>query len=330
MKDLRENILNETFDGTFPFEPHSKLINGFKMHYADEGEGEPIVCLHGEPTWGYIYRKFIPPLSKTNRLIVPDHMGFGKSDVPTNLPYTLAQHIDNLTKLVLELDLEDMTLMGQDWGGPIMFGFAVNYPDRVKRLIIMNTGIGVYPEGTKTWVNDMIQKGTYEKTLGNLKKSLPGLLAGGVSKGTKITETMIRAYTAPFPDKTSCRGAMAFPLDIPVGRNHPSAALMHSIVERRNLLRDKDKIIIWGMQDPVFPRFILDWWLSAYPGTETHKLQDASHFLQEDAPDKIVSIIQAFLSKTSPLSKSLEKRVGRKPGKQVSKRKITSHVHSLS
>lgn len=115
---MREQILNETFDRTFPFQPHFRTINGFRMHYVDEGEGEPIVCLHGEPTWGYIYRRFIPPLSKANRVIVPDHMGFGKSDVPLDKPYTLAQHVDNLTKLILGLDLSDITLVGQDWGDP--------------------------------------------------------------------------------------------------------------------------------------------------------------------------------------------------------------------
>jgi len=314
VKDLKEDILNETFGGTFPFKPHLKTINGFKMHYVDEGVGEPIVCLHGEPTWGYLYRKFISPLSKTNRLIVPDHMGFGKSDVPRNLPYTLAQHVDNLTKLLLGLDLEDITLVGQDWGGPIMFGFAVNYPDRVKRLVIMNTGIGVYPEGARTWVSDMVRNGTYEKTLGNLKKSLPTLLKGGVSEETKVTETMIRAYTAPFPDRASCRGAMAFPLDIPVGKNHPSAPFMHSILERRNLLREKSKIIIWGLKDPVFPKAILDWWIQAYPRIEVHELPEASHFLQEDAPDEIVRIIQQFLSKTGfKLPKKAEGKLPKKP-----------------
>jgi pimeloyl-ACP methyl ester carboxylesterase len=321
VRNLRESILHETFDGTYPFKPHLRSINGFRMHYVDEGEGEPIIFLHGEPTWGYLYRRFIPPLSKTNRVIVPDHMGFGKSDVPQNMPYTLAQHIDNLTKLILELDLEDLTLVGQDWGGPIMFGFAVNYPDRVKRLVIMNTGIGVYPEDTKTWVSDMIAKGTYEKILGNLKKTLPGLLAGGVSKETKITETMIRAYTAPFPDKASCKGAMAFPLDIPVGRNHPSAPIMHSILERRNLLRDKSKIIIWGLKDPVFPRMILNWWLQAYPRTEIHELSEASHFLQEDAPDKIVKIIQEFLLKSK--MEATKKRKG-KTVKETSPRRTVA------
>jgi pimeloyl-ACP methyl ester carboxylesterase len=299
VKALREDILNETFDGTFPFKPHIKTINGFRMHYVDEDQGEPILCLHGEPTWGYLYRRFIPPLSETNRVIVPDHMGFGKSDVPKDRPYTLAQHIENLTKLILQLNLSDITLVGQDWGGPIMLGFAVNYPDRIKRLVIMNTGVGVFPEGTRTWASDMIENGTYDEILGNLKDTMLGLLMLGVGKATKITQTMVQAYTAPFPNKESCRGALAFPLDIPVGRNHPSAPLMHSILERTALLRDKSKVIIWGLQDPVFPRTILDSWLKVYPGTEVHELPDASHFLQEDAPDEIVKRIREFLSRTS-------------------------------
>lgn len=202
-----------------------------------------------------------------------------------------------------------------------MFGFAVNYPDRVKRLVIMNTGIGVYPEGTKTWVSDMIEKGTYERVMGNLKKNMPSLLAGGVAKGTKITKTMIRAYTAPFPDKMSCRGAMSFPLDIPVGKNHPSAPLMHSIVERRNLLRDKAKIIVWGLQDPVFQRMILDWWINAYPGIEVHELPEASHFLEEDAPERIVRIIQEFLTRTGSPEKSTTQKIAGKTAKRIRRKK---------
>jgi pimeloyl-ACP methyl ester carboxylesterase len=109
------------------------------MHYVDEGEGEPIVCLHGEPTWGYLYRNFIPTLSKRHRVIVPDHMGFGKSETPSDREYTLATHVDNLEALLLELDLHELTLVMQDGGGPIGGGFALRHPDRVKRLCLLNT-----------------------------------------------------------------------------------------------------------------------------------------------------------------------------------------------
>ena len=130
---------NETFDGTFPFRPHFTDAPGFRMHYVDEGEGDPIVCLHGEPTWGYLYRKFIPPLSRHHRVIVPDHMGFGKSETPQNREYTLATHVANLEALLLELDARDVTFVLQDWGGPIGGGFALRHPDRVRRLCLLNT-----------------------------------------------------------------------------------------------------------------------------------------------------------------------------------------------
>jgi pimeloyl-ACP methyl ester carboxylesterase len=106
------------FGGTFPFTPHFTEVRGFRMHYVDEGEGEPIVCLHGEPTWAYLYRKFVPALSRRHRVVVPDHMGFGKSETPADREYTLGTHVDNLEALILELDLRDLTLVMQDWGVP--------------------------------------------------------------------------------------------------------------------------------------------------------------------------------------------------------------------
>ncbi len=108
---------NETFNGTFPFEPHFCEAAGFRQHYVDEGEGEPIICLHGDPTWGYLYRNFIPTLSRTHRVIVPDHMGFGKSETPQDREYALRTHVENLALLIEELDLKNSTFVAQDWGG---------------------------------------------------------------------------------------------------------------------------------------------------------------------------------------------------------------------
>jgi haloalkane dehalogenase len=133
----------ETFHGTFPFRPRFSTKPGFRLHYVDEGEGEPVVCLHGEPTWGYLYRNFIPPLSRTHRVIVPDHMGFGKSETPPDRDYTLATHVENLELLVEELDLQDITLVLQDWGGPIGGAFARRNAGRVKGLFLMNTVVPI-------------------------------------------------------------------------------------------------------------------------------------------------------------------------------------------
>ena len=143
------DIRAETFDGTFPFAPHYADINGFEMHFVDEGRGEPIVLVHGDPTWGYLYRTFIPILSQRRRCIVPDHMGMGKSGVPQDpYPYRLRHHIDNLEALVLRLELRGLTLVLHDWGGPVGLGFAIRHPDRIKRLVLMNTwAFAAWPGG---------------------------------------------------------------------------------------------------------------------------------------------------------------------------------------
>ncbi|MHA1378790.1 MAG: alpha/beta fold hydrolase [Candidatus Helarchaeota archaeon] len=294
-----KTILNETFNGTFPFKPHVKEINGFQMHYADEGSGEPIVCVHGEPTWGYLYRKFINELSKSYRVVVPDHMGFGKSEIPKNKQYVLAEHVDNLTKFLLELDLKNITLIFQDWGGPIGFGFATRYPEHIKRLVIMNTSVGVAKPERRLWFESMVEDGTYDQLMGNMKVFIPQMMFGFFVKKFSREEKKIlkKAYTAPFPNKESCIGAMAFPKDIPKGDKHPSSKIMQEIRDNLKLLIDKPKILIWGMKDKIFPPKIMDVWDKIYPGIKKYQIENAGHFLQEDAPEAIIEIINDFINK---------------------------------
>ena len=129
---------SEDFDGTWPYQAHYLEIAGFKMHYVDEGSGEVILALHGEPTWGYLFRHLIDALSLEYRMIVPDHMGFGKSETPQGRTYLLQDHIDNLEQFVLDLDLKDITLVMHDFGGPVGMGLAIRHPDRIKRIISTN------------------------------------------------------------------------------------------------------------------------------------------------------------------------------------------------
>lgn len=296
MKDMAR-LAAETFDGTWPFAPHFQAVQGFQMHYVDEGDGEPVVLLHGEPTWGYLYRKFIEPLAEDYRVIVPDHMGFGKSEGPLDKPYQLSQHVHNLNELLLELELSDITLVLHDWGGPIGLGFATHHPENVKRLVILNTGIGVMKEGTRTWISALKEQGLYRDFMGNMDANIGTLLAGGVVHKEVLTDTVLRAYRAPFPDRESCIGAMAFPLDIPVGDRHPSSGTTYAILKRLDVLADKPKVQIWGMQDPVFPARVFESWQSRYPDIEVHCIDDAAHFLQEDAPAGIVGIMLDWLAR---------------------------------
>jgi haloalkane dehalogenase len=134
---------NETFGGTYPFAPHFADVNGFRMHYVDEGSGPVALCLHGEPTWSYLYRKSIPTLARHFRVIAPDYMGFGKSGHPQDREYTATAHIDNLEELVKRLDLKDITLVVHDWGGAIGGGLSLRQPHRISRVVVMNTSLSL-------------------------------------------------------------------------------------------------------------------------------------------------------------------------------------------
>ena len=168
---------DETFNGSWPFKANFSTVSDFKQHYVDEGpvDGAVLICLHGEPTWGYLYRHMIPLLAKHYRVIVPDHMGFGKSETPQDRNYTLEVHVKNLTALINELELKKITFIGQDWGGPIAGAYALNHPDNVARFCLMNTLLGYggpLPNKELTpwfqWIEKHHIAGTLDGVLGEL------------------------------------------------------------------------------------------------------------------------------------------------------------------
>ena len=281
----------------FPFRSKFHAVDGVRLAYVDQGRGEPVVLLHGNPTWGYLYRKFIPPLSRTHRVIVPDHMGFGRSDKPIDPAlYRLGRHISNLEALLLKLDARNVTLVMQDWGGPIGLGFAVRHPDRVKRLVIMNTWAWVIPAGTRVHplLEQFRQPGVGEALVQGLNLFVEGFLPAGIYKKERVTAALMRAYRTPFPDWNSRVGILAFPRDIVVGDEHSSAPVMREIAERLPSLK-VPVLLIWAMKDPAFPRAMIPLWQKIYPHAETHMLETAGHYLQEDEPEQIVGLIREFL-----------------------------------
>jgi len=301
---------DETFNGTFPFEPHFSEAAGFRMHYVDEGKGEPIICLHGEPTWGYLYRKFIPPLSKTHRVIVPDHMGFGKSETPQNKEYTLRTHVENLAALIEELDLWDITFVVQDWGGPISSAYTVRHPERVKRFCLMNTLLGYSPfvkNAPKlppghtspwfTWVIESLKDGSYYEVMGNLGSTVLSVMKIlGFENSAVVNETWLRAYSAPFENKEECKGAIEFPLDVALQRVANYVKEGASGVEE---LRRKPAMLAEGMRDRAIPpeRAITDF-KTLFPNGPIVELENVGHFCQEDTPETLVALIQQFIQMT--------------------------------
>ena len=296
-------IKDETFGGSFPFAPHYYAINGFDMHYVDEGKGEAVVMLHGDPTWSYLYRAFIPALSQGRRCIVPDHMGMGKSGVPSEpYPYRLQHHITNLEALLLHLDVEDITLVVHDWGGPVGLGFAVRHPRRMKRLVLLNTwAFAPWPGGPFPRLLEIIRSERGENFVLKRNGYLEPALMGTTYHSEKLTPMVMEAYKAPYPTPETRTALLCWSRDIPVQESDPTYAEMKRIEEGLPQFRNLPTLIIWGMKDPVLPPSVLPLWRELYPQALTHEIDDASHFLQEDAPERVVGYIGEFLkANTTP------------------------------
>lgn len=290
-------IRDETFGGTFPFAPHYHTVNGFEMHYVDEGRGEPVVLLHGDPTWGYLWRAFVHPLARGHRCIAPDHMGMGKSGVPeTPYPYRLAHHIANLESLVLRLDLRNMTLIVHDWGGPVGLGVAARHPGRIKRLVLTNTwAFAPWPGGPLPRLLEIIRSDRGEKFVLERNGYLEPALLGTTHHPEHLTPAVLNAYRAPYPTPASRRALLCWSRDIPLGAADPSFDEMKRVEHSLAQFAAIPVLLVWGMRDPVLGPDVLQTWHRIFPRAERLEIDDASHFLQEDAGDRVVARIMQFL-----------------------------------
>ena len=299
---------DETFNGSWNYEPHFCNESGFRQHYVDEGEGEVVVCLHGEPTWGYLYRNMIDPLAEEFRVIVPDHMGFGKSETPLDREYTLKSHTENLSRLIESLDLDNITFVMQDWGGPIGTAYTVRNPERVSRLVYMNTlaGYGRVPDDIQKiqdsrwfkWIGEGLENGRTEAVLRNAGSTVVSIMKLlGVSSKV-IDQTWIDAYSSPFPDYESSIGAYEFPIDAFLGR------IGEYVLEGLQGVEDltsKPAILLEGLEDyAIPPEFAMADFMSLWPSSPVIKLPGVGHFCQEDAPEILVASILQFL-KSNPI-----------------------------
>jgi pimeloyl-ACP methyl ester carboxylesterase len=286
-----------TFAGTWPYEPRWFESGDGRMHYVDEGprDGRPVVMLHGNPTWGYLYRNFIPPLAEAGcRAIVPDHLGFGRSDKP-DAPglYTIPRHAERMDGLLESLELREATVVPQDWGGPIGLYWASRHPERCRGLFILNTFAHRPPGDVPLPLPLRLfrRPGLGEllvKRLDLFKRVF--LFRAGVVHRERLTATVKRAYRAPHPTAASRTPILVFPREIPAGPSGPVSDLCAEIEERlRQHFRDKPVGIAWAMKDIAFGHEVLDQlWLGTFPDAEVLRLPDAGHYLQEDAHERIV------------------------------------------
>jgi haloalkane dehalogenase len=274
----------------FPFESSYAEIDGLRLAYLDEGEGETVVFFHGEPTWSFLWRKVLPPVRDAGcRCIAPDYAGFGRSDKPTDLDwYTYDRHVELMAKLLEELDVRDATAVVHDWGGPIGLRLAVEHPERFSRLVIMDSGPFTGRERrSEMWLKfrDFVQR----------TEDLPvGFLIRGGCKNDPGDE-VIGAYEAPYPNAASKAGARAFPLILPTSPDAPGAAEGQRVLEA---LADDDRpgLVIWADSDPVLPFKVGEAVSAAFEFPPPRKIAEAGHFLQEDAGPEIGRVIAEWLT----------------------------------
>jgi haloalkane dehalogenase len=257
------------------------------MHYVDEGHGAPVLLLHGEPTSSFLWRKIIPQLP--GRIVAPDLIGFGRSDKPEQVGwYSYDRHVGSVAALVEELDLSGLTLVVHDWGGPIGLRVAVEHPERVERLVILNTGVGGGSAPSETWLR-------FRAVVRELGGALDigRLVEAGTSQG--LSDEVREAYDAPFSTAESKAGALAFPELVPTDPDHPNTAPMNRV---RDALREwrKPALVVWGADDGVLPIGIAHAMVQLIPGARGPVLiEGASHFLQEDKPDEVAAAIRELL-----------------------------------
>ncbi len=292
----------------YPFESRYRQVCGHRVHYVDEGHGETILLLHGNPTWSYLYRHIITGLSSQARCIAPDHLGFGLSDKPAGADYSMRAHVMRLEAFVQALQLRDVTLVVQDWGGVIGLSWAARHKALVKRLVVLNTA-GFVPESPWQLARQRPRAWGFP-LLWSLRLPLFGelfvqgmggfvrlLLPLGTHHRDRLTSAVRRAYLAPYPTWASRRAQLASVRQVPIRKTDSAWQLLRETGAELDGW-DVPTQLIWGMRDPVFMPWFLEEFERRLPNrAPTVRIEDASHFLQEDQPERIVDAISAFLTR---------------------------------
>ena len=282
---------DERFDGLpgWPYAPRYVEQDGLRMHYVEEGAGDPILLLHGEPTWGFLYRTMVPVLAARARVVVPDLFGFGRSDKPTHAAaYSYDAHYRSLERFALELDVRQLTLVVHDWGGPIGLRFAVTHPERVARLVILNTGVGVGAP-SEPWLR-------FRALVREVGTGFTASRLVRVACVEPLDDAAVRGYDAPFPVAEAKSGALAFPELVPTEPGHPSATAMLAV--RDALARwEKPALVLFSDSDRVFSPEHAERMAAHIPGALPAEIvPGAGHFLQEDKGEEIAGRISRFVA----------------------------------
>lgn len=292
------------FRSLYPFDSHYFDRDGLKLHYLDEGEGPPVVMVHGNPTWSFFYRDLVKSLRDSYRVIVPDHIGCGLSDKPQDdrYEYRLKSRVDDLEALIESFAFsEKITLVVHDWGGAIGMGYATRHPERIGRMVIMNTAAFPMPEDKKfppalalvrdssfgAWLVQRFNAFSRIATYAACKKPMDPLVRKG--------------YIAPYDTPANRIATLRFVQDIPLRPEDPSYGEIARIHEGLAALRELPALLLWGEKDFVFDEPFLKQWIRELPGADVIRYPKAGHYVLEDAKAEAVAAIRKFIDSYQPV-----------------------------
>ena len=274
----------------YPFAHNYFHINGHKLHFIDEGQGETILFIHGTPSWSFDFRNVIKAVASAYRCVAIDHLGFGLSDKPEHYDYTTQRHSKTLEQFVLEKQLHNITLVVHDFGAPIGLNFAIQYPERVKRLVILNSWLWSCKDDPDFIKTSKLLKSPLLPFLYRYLNFSPKFILPRSFGDRDIAKQLLTQYTKPFANRTQRCGPLAFAKSLLNDQDW-----FQELWDNKQRITSKPTLFIWGMKDPVVKPHFLDKFQSGFPNSTTIKLETCGHFPQEEQPHAVAQSILQFL-----------------------------------
>ncbi len=279
----------------YPFASHFLPCGEHRMHYLDEGTGVPILCVHGNPTWSFYWRRVVAEFRESARVVAVDHIGCGMSDKPSRYSYTLQQHTSNLADLVDRLDLDRITLVAHDWGGAIGLGVLARMPERFSRIVLLNTG--AFPPPFCPW-RIRVCRWPLVRSVGVIGFNAFARAALYMTTArAPLAKTARAGLIAPYDRPANRIAIRRFVEDIPLSTRHPTWPVLERLEADLKKLAFRPTALIWGMKDWCFTVECLDRLERIFPGAETTRIEDAGHYVMEDAAEDVMSAMRAFFDR---------------------------------
>lgn len=275
----------------YPFEQHFFTTPAGNMHYVDEGSGEQVVFVHGNPAWSFEFRKLIKVLSRTNRCIAPDLIGFGLSDKPGGWSYLPEEHAKNLDRFLESFPLNNSTLVVGDWGGPVGLAYALNHPEKIKNIVITNTWLwSVRSDWYYQAFSALVGGPVGRWLIRNHNFFADTLVRSLFGDKSRLTPKIHAHYLMPLSNPDERKGTWVFP-----GQIIGSSDWLQSLWDKRAVLQGKNILIAWGMKDIGFRKKELQVWMNAFPQAKVVQFQDAGHFVAEEKPEELITEIKNLI-----------------------------------